>query len=68
MPSHYHLCVVIEHRLHRRQGADTLAEKVRLTEEPSAAERAEILSLVAIDGELHVRFFGHRVCLGAIRG
>ena len=52
----------------KRQGADTLAEKVRLTEEPRAAERAEILSLVAIDGELHVRFFGHRVCLGAIRG
>ncbi|HOE31592.1 MAG TPA: DDE-type integrase/transposase/recombinase [Planctomycetota bacterium] len=52
----------------KRQGADVLAEKVRLTEEPSAAERAEILRLVAVDGELQMRFFGHRVCLGAIRG
>jgi putative transposase len=52
----------------KRQGADALAEKVRLTEEPSTAERAEILRLVAVDGELQMRFFGHRVCLGAIRG
>jgi transposase InsO family protein len=51
----------------KRQGADALAEKVRLTEEPSASERAEILRLVAVDGELQIRFFGHRVCLGAIR-
>ena len=52
----------------KRQGADALAEKARLTEEPSTAERAEILRLVAVDGELQMRFFGHRVCLGAIRG
>ena len=52
----------------KRQVADTLAEKVRLTEEPSADERAEIFSLVAIASELHVRFFGHRVCPGAILG
>ena len=50
----------------KRQGVEALKAKAALTEEPSPAERAEILRLVAVDGAMELRLFGHRVRLGQI--
>jgi putative transposase len=49
-----------------RNGAGSLKANVRLLEELLPAERAEIVRLVAVDGQLELRFFGHRVRLGQI--
>lgn len=58
----------VEAQSRKRQGADALAQQVYVTEEMAPSQRAEILRLVAVDGELQMRFFGHRVRLGAIQG
>jgi transposase InsO family protein/transposase-like protein len=50
----------------KRQGVEALKAKVALTEEPPFAERAEILRLVAVNGAMELRLFGHRVRLGQI--
>jgi len=50
----------------KRQGIGALRERVRISEELPPEDRAEILRLVAVKGELELRFFGHRVRLGRI--
>ena len=50
----------------KRNGADSLKAKGRLLEELLPGDRAEIVRLVAVDGQLELRFFGHRVRLGQL--
>jgi putative transposase len=52
----------------KRQGVEALKAKATLSEELSPGERAEILRIVAVDGEMELRLFGHRVRLGQIEG
>jgi transposase InsO family protein len=52
----------------KRQGVEALKAKATLSEELSPLERAEILRIVAVDGEMELRLFGHRVRLGQIEG
>jgi len=56
----------LEAESRRRQGASLLSESLRVTEEISPRERAEVLRLMIIDGVLEVRFLGHRVRLGPL--
>ena len=51
-----------------RQGVEALKAKATLSEELSPDERAEMLRIVAVDGEMELRLFGHRVRLGHIEG
>jgi putative transposase len=50
----------------KRQGAAVLQGRARLTEELPPRERAELLRLMVVDGELELRFFGHRIPLGRV--
>ena len=52
----------------KRQGVEALKAKATLSEELSPGERAEILRIAAVDGEMELRLFGHRVRLGQIEG
>jgi len=49
----------------RRQGASELGEQA-LSSEPRPEDHTEVLTLIAVGGELELRFLGHRVRLGSI--
>jgi transposase InsO family protein len=50
----------------KRQGVDDLRRCARLSGEILPECHAEVLRLVAVEGKLELRFFGHRVALGPI--
>lgn len=57
---------LVEAQSRRRQGIEALRQEAAISSEPLPPGRAEILRLVAVDGALELRFFGHRVHLGPI--
>jgi transposase InsO family protein len=57
---------LIEAQSRKRQGLEALSTETSISKDLPAEGRAEILRLLAVDGELELRFFGHRVRLGKI--
>ena len=56
----------VEAQSRKRQGVEALRERAEISKEIPPEDRSEILRLVSSGGELELRFFGHRVRLGAI--
>jgi len=55
----------VEAESRKRQGASELREHA-LSSEPRPHDHSEVLTLIAVGGELELRFLGHRVRLGSI--
>jgi putative transposase len=56
----------IEAQSRRREGGLALGDQVLVTEEIPAGNRVEVLRLMVVEGELELRFLGHRVKLGRV--
>jgi len=56
----------IEAQSRRREGALILRDQLLVTEEIPAGNRVEVLRLMVVEGELELRFLGHRVKLGRV--
>jgi transposase InsO family protein/transposase-like protein len=56
----------IEAQSRRREGALALRDQLLVIEEFPAGDRVEVLRLMAVGGELELRFLGHRVKLGRV--
>jgi transposase InsO family protein/transposase-like protein len=58
----------VEAKSRRRQDAPALLDDLRILEEGPVDGRVELLRLLAVGGEIELRFLGHRVRLGRIEG
>ncbi len=56
----------MEAKSRRREGALALAAELLVTEEIPAGDRVEVLRLMVVEGQLELRFLGHRVKLGPV--
>lgn len=56
----------VEAQSRKRQGIAALREEAEISGEPPPSGQAEILRFVAVNGELELRLFGHKVRLGRI--
>lgn len=56
----------IEAQSRRREGVLVLEDHLRLTEEMPSDERVEVLRLMVVEGQVELRFLGHRLKLGRL--